>query len=107
MINGRLGKFSSKQKKDIISDYIKGVKPKAICSKYDISNTTLYKLLRQNNVEINSRKRGIYGINLDELLKDFLQGHSTKVLMEKYKCSRDIIATRKYRFKKEGLLSIM
>ena len=45
-----------------------------------------------------------YDIDLEELLEDFKKGMSNKELIKKYKCSKDIIGTRKYQFRKKGLL---
>lgn len=45
-----------------------------------------------------------YHIDIHELLHDFKMGRKNYELQEKYMCSKDIIATRKYQFRKQGLL---
>lgn len=102
-------KFLRKKKyneEEIIKEYIKGFLPKEILLKHNISTTILYKLLKKHNIKINGRAyyNNKYNINLEELLYDFKKGKTNKYLQNKYKCSKDIIATRKYQFRKKGLI---
>lgn len=45
-----------------------------------------------------------YNIPLDKMLQDFRMGFKNKEIQKKYKCSKEIVATRKHQFKKEGLI---
>lgn len=45
-----------------------------------------------------------YKIDLDELLIDLQHGLKNQELAVKYKCTTELIATRKYRFRKAGKL---
>lgn len=92
--------------KEIIKDYNNGFTPTKIYSKYKISDSVLYRLLKKYNI----KSKGVtyyknkYNINLDSLLEDFKNGKTNKEIQNKYKCSSSIIATRKYQFRKKGLI---
>lgn len=80
--------------------------PTEICEKLGVSMVVYYSTLKKIGMKPigNKQWKNKYNINLDDLLQDFKNGLSNKELQEKYKCSPDIIATRKYQFRKQGLL---
>lgn len=57
-------------------------------------------ITRRTNGEQNNK----YQIPMDELLTDFRQGMKNVDLARKYACSTQIIAVRKYQFRKRGIL---
>ncbi len=100
-------KFLRKTKYDvskIINDLNNNIQPKIIIEKYKISYSILQRIVKQNNIVLKGTSYWLnkYNIDLNELLEDFKKGLSNKELVKKYNCSKDIIATRKYKFKKEG-----
>lgn len=102
-------KFLRKQKynKNELLKMIKENKtPKEICKKLKISNTIYYNFLKKNNIKAmgNSYWKNKYNINLNNLLDDFKKGYTNKQIQQKYNCSKSIVATRKYQFRKKGLL---
>jgi hypothetical protein len=104
-------KFGNRQKKYnkdlVIYDYVNSsMGINEICKKHNISKAIIRNLIHKNNIK-HSRKCGrenVYNIDLSELLDDFKKKLSNKEIQKKYKCSADIVATRKYQFKKRGLL---
>lgn len=91
----------------IVDAYNNGMSSTEIAKKYNVVHTTILKILHEENCNIRtvSEAQDKFHINLSELLNDFKSGYSYKYLMKKYSCSYDILAQRKYRFRKEGLLS--
>ena len=91
---------------EILKAMQNNVTPNKICDRLNISKTVYYNVLNKHNVEAQGNKfwKNKYSIDLNELLEDFRRGIKNKELIKKYHCSADIIATRKYNFKKEGLI---
>lgn len=88
--------------KEIIDEYKNNISPSIICKKHNISRFTYSYILNKHNLKCqgNNFWRNKYHIDLKELKKDIDKGMSNKELVKKYNCSNDIIATRKYQFKK-------
>ena len=101
---GRMSIVSKEKKKAVLYDYVKGVKVEDICKSHSLSVPTVYKILNDLGIEKDRRKKGKYNIDLDELLNDFKNGLSNKEIKEKHSCTDMLIATRRYQFKKRGLL---
>jgi len=90
---------------ELIEKY-KHMSAKQIAKDYSVSICTIIRFLNKYNISKvpTSQRNDIYKINMEELLIDFRLGRKNKELVKKYNCSRDIIATRKYQFKKRGLI---
>ena len=77
-----------------------------ISEKTKVGLIRLAKLL--NDYGIKRRKPGYklnkYNIDLDILLSELKDSKTDKELSEKYKCPSNLIARRKYQFKKKGEL---
>jgi len=90
--------------RDVLSDEYT---PREIREKHNLKNRGVYyRIIKKYNIDTSKIKyKGCkYKIDLDELLNDFKQGISNYKLQTKYKCSKEIIAVRKYQFRKKGLL---
>lgn len=96
----------SKQK--LKEDYIDNVMSIVqIANKYKTTKSKIWYNIKKyglNKLDRNLTQATKYKIPLDELLNDFKSGIKNKELEAKYKCSKGIIAVRKHKFKKEGLL---
>lgn len=93
--------------RDVLYDYsYSNLTIKEILKKHSINQSTLSYLKVKHGITRKDRKYKYikYKINLNELLKDFKSGYKNADLEKKYNCSKDIIATRKYQFRKKGLL---
>lgn len=90
----------------LIEMYQKRKDTRNIANELGISISMVYAVLRENGVKIRtgSEARSKYNLDLDKLREDFENGMRNKDIAKKYNCSIDIIATRKYRLKKEGAL---
>lgn len=96
-----------KYEHELIKDYLNNkLLVSEIQLKYNINNGKMWNILAKHNVDTSKRKLNgrKYKINLKELLQDFKNGLKNKELKQKYNCSSDIIATRKYQFKRRKLL---
>ena len=100
---GRYEQIDKGKVEKIIDLYKQGKSVQFITKKLGMATKTVRKILSANNIDIRDSRQK-YNIDLDELLDDFKKGKSYKELEKKYSCSHDILATRKYRFRKEGLL---
>lgn len=86
---------------NVIKDYLNN-NATYVTEKYDISKTVLLDILKKHDIE---RHRNVkYCITKDDLIEDFKSGMSNIDIARKYKCSKDLIATRKYQMRKEGLI---
>lgn len=99
----RTKKYDEEKLRQLIE---KRTPPNIICKELEITNTMYRGYLKRNNIKPlgNEYWRNKYNINLDELLIDIKSGKTNKELVKKYKCSKEIIATRKYQFRKKGLI---
>lgn len=86
---------------ELIKDYLCNT-AKFVCEKYNISKTVLYDILRKH--DINRHGNVKYSVNLDNLLNDMKKGMNNSDLASKYHCNKRLIAVRRHKFKKEGLL---
>ena len=88
----------------IKDEYRSGKTMKQISRELNVPYCPVKKIIADANIKI--RKAGCqkYNIDLSELLLEFQNGRSYADLMKKYKCSYDILATRKHQFRKDGLL---
>ncbi len=102
--SGRMRKLDTLQEKQIIKLYKNKTPFSEIEKKFSISKTTIYTILNKYNINKNMKKNGKYKINLEFLLEDFKRGFKNCELVKKYNCSEEIIGTRKYQFRKRGLL---
>lgn len=73
-----------------------------VCDKYDISKTVVYDILKKHDIKRHGNVK--YSVNLDNLLSDMKIGMSNSDLATKYECSKRLIAVRRNKFKKGGLL---
>lgn len=87
-------------------EYHNGLSAKKIADKYKIKDYQVYSVLKKLGVKRRTHGEAMdkYGIDLNMLLIDFKKQYTNKDIQKKYKCSKEIIATRKYQFKKAGLL---
>lgn len=92
--------------KKVIEDYQKGNHAKLVAKLNGIEQHDVYNVLIHNNVDRRnmSECKDKYKIDLDELLIDLQHGLKNQELAVKYKCTTELIATRKYRFRKAGKL---
>lgn len=91
---------------EIIEMVKQKISPSIIYKKLNISSSIYYSVLKRNDIKPLgiAQWQNKYNINLEDLLNDFKNGKNNKELSEKYKCSKDIIATRKYQFRKKELI---
>lgn len=85
----------------------KGLTAEKIAELYHTKEYVILRRLHKYGIEIRKPKEWTtkYSIPLDELLDDLKKGKRNIELSKKYNCSTAIIAVRKYKFKKEGLLN--
>lgn len=78
-----------------------------IASIYGVSTITVWKRLKQYGIptRTTAESNNKYKLPLDELLVDLKSGKKNAELAKKYKCTSALIATRKYQFKKKGVLN--
>lgn len=100
---GRHERFTKEEIEKIIGLYEQSGNMSFVAKRLGMASKTVSKILKKNNVDIRDPRQK-YNIDLDELLDDFKKGKSYKELENKYSCSHDILATRKYQFRKRGLL---
>lgn len=83
-------------------DYIEGVEPKILREKYDLSNTSIYRLAKKYNLnEIRSKKKQKESKELSEnIYKDYKNGIKINELVKKYKLTDKAIYFRISEFKK-------
>ncbi|MEI3530125.1 MAG: NUMOD4 domain-containing protein [Bacilli bacterium] len=82
------------------------IPPYKVMKENNISRTIYDRLIKKHHLQLNGTSfwQDKYHIDLNELLIDLKNGIKTKELVEKYKCSKNIINIRKYQFKKKGLI---
>lgn len=90
----------------ICKNYQSGMPVTDISLEYKVSKTTIYRILKKANVKIRtiSEAKNKYYLNLNDLLNDFKSGLTNKEIQQKYNCSKQIVATRKYQLRKKELL---
>lgn len=78
-----------------------------IAELYHTKSYVIYRRLHKCGIEIRkpAEWKNKYSIPLDDLLTDFRNGKRNIELSKKYNCSTAIIAVRRYKFKKEGMLN--
>lgn len=101
---GRCYKIPVEIRSEIAIKYLDGVSIADLMKEYGYPYYTIANILKENSIYIPHRDRGKYGLDLDELLEEMKVEKSNKFLAEKHNCSKDIIATRRYLFRKRGLL---
>ena len=93
------------EEREIAELYYSDMPISEILKKYNTTYIVLYSTLKELGCETNKQKRGKYNISLESLYQDLAEGNaSNKELAYKYNCSTMLIGTRRYQFKKEGLL---
>lgn len=97
---------TSYDEKNIIEDYISGMITKDVYTKYGITKSILYLILKKNSIKLKTKSDGQnkYKIPLTELLEDFKQGLRNVDLAKKYNANSGLIGVYKSKFKKEKLL---
>lgn len=86
---------------DVIKDYLSST-TEYTCKKYGISKTILYGILKKHDIK---RHRNVkYSLNLQDVLEDMKNGLTNSEIADKHNCSKRLIATRRCKFRKEGLL---
>ena len=93
-------------KKEIISDYKKGMSQRNIAKKYNCAPISIRNLLNKEGIKIRSsaEAKDIYGIDKNELATDFEKGKKNGYLANKYGTNRGLIATYRYKHKKGELI---
>lgn len=83
-------------------DYIEGVEPKILKEKYDLSNTSIYRLAKKYNLnEIRSEKKQKESKELSKnIYEDYKNGIKINELVKKYKLTDKAIYFRISEFKK-------
>ena len=85
--------YQEKQE-DICNDYKSNMTLNQICKKYNISPSTLYKILRNNNIVIGEKRRRILerrDIDSQKVCDYYKQGLSSHEIAKKYNCSNETI----------------
>ena len=87
--------------------YINGMmSQRKIANHFNVSTTTIGKIIKSNGID--SRGSGeyqnLYNIHLDELISELKEGKTNKELSQKYKCPSNLIAVRRYQFRKRGII---
>ena len=87
--------------------YINGMmSQRKIANHFNVSTTTIGKIIKSNGID--SRGTGeyknLYNIHLDELISELKEGKTNKELSQKYKCPSNLIAVRRYQFRKRGII---
>ncbi len=94
--------------KEIVKDILSNeYTPIEIRKNHNLKNRSVYyNICRRNNIDTSKIKYNgcKYKLDLDELLEDLKKGKTNMELKIKYNCSSNLIATRKYQFRKRGLL---
>ena len=85
----------------IIKDYLNH-NVSYVTKNYNIPRHMVYAVLKEHKIKPHGGVR--YNVTKDEIQSEILKGVSNKEIADKYGCSRDLVATRKYQMKKEGLL---
>ena len=102
------GVFSKKRKvpleevKKVIGLYKNKVKVREIAKMYNCSICPIYQILKTHNVTIQTSQetKNIYNIDLDLFKKHVDDGKSNKEIQKLFSCSKGIVATRKYQYRK-------
>lgn len=91
---------------EVIKMYKETKSANKVSKECGFSDTLLVAILRERGIKpfTISEANNKYNIDLDKLAVDFRSGMKNAELVKKYKCSKDIIATRRYRMKKEGVI---
>jgi transposase len=78
-----------------------------IASIYGVSVSSVRRRLNEYGIPVRTPKErnDKYHLPLAELLNDFKSGYKNDELAKKYGCTNELIATRKYQFKKKGVLN--
>lgn len=79
---------------------------KEIAEMYGVTGTTILKRLEEYGIKRRTKgeMQDKYNIPLEKLLEDLKNNERNVDLSKKYNCTKGIIATRKYQFRKRGLL---
>ena len=86
----------------IIQEYKRGNPASKLAKQFGCSDIVIYNALERNGIKrrSGSEVRNKYNIDLDLFKKMVDEGYSNKKMVERFNCSSDIIATRKYQYKK-------
>lgn len=71
----------------------------SIAKKFNTTRAVVYGILKRNNIKIHKRQSS-FKIDLEVLKKEFDLGLKNNFLAKKYGCSENLIARRKYQYKK-------
>lgn len=83
-------RVSIETEKFVIDKYNSGLSCKAISNLLSISETTVFNILKRNNIEMRT-KGGIYQLPKEEIIELYKRGFSSTYLSEKYKVTNNTI----------------
>jgi hypothetical protein len=101
---GRRGFYSMEERYHMAEDYTSDMKWDQLLEKYGGSKLAIRRAVKQCGVRVNRSRGRMYSIDLNVLLKELKEGKTNKELSEKYGCPRNLIARRRYQFRKAGEL---
>lgn len=101
---GRRGYLNNDQRKEIANKYLCGVKSWELQDEYGISPSVIRYTLIKQGIKPDAHRGKKYDIDLETLLEEFKSGIKNEELAKKYGCSGNLIARRKYQFRKAGKL---
>ncbi len=89
---------------NVVEEYCKSDKTSAtkVARRFNATTSSVCRVLKQNNIAI-TRNPSKYGIDLETIKAELDAGYTNAELAEKYGCSGNLIARRRYQYKK-GLI---
>lgn len=94
--------FTVEEKENICNLYKSGKTMKDLAKQFNCKKTSICRILRVNNIKkekyVNYKTK--YNINVKQLKEMFDKGIPNKEIIKHFNCSKDIITTRKYQYKK-------
>jgi DNA-directed RNA polymerase specialized sigma subunit len=92
-------KITDREKKALVEDYLNGLSPKKLERKYNITYAYVFRILKQNNVEL----RGQFSKSA-EIKHDLKAGELTQsAIAKKYGVSRQYVFQVKQKIEKENI----
>lgn len=101
---GRRGYLNNEQRKELIRKYINGAKSKELQEEYGITSDIIRSTLKKGGVKVDIHRGKKYNINLETLLEEMKLGIKNEDLARRYGCPGNLIARRRYQFRKAGVL---
>ena len=102
LLHRRSNRISIEQENEVVALYKEGKTGEELADKYNISHTTVYRMLRNSGLKPRtvSEAKDKYGIDIAYFKKLIDSGTKNKEIVKIFNCSRDIVATRKYQYKR-------